>query len=208
MEQEQANRSGSGKGAYQNTDAHDEGAPDVVVERACIPVDDAVLSGIATFVNKCHALATGNSKGQVHVGICCRESLKNTRSDSRIVLASNPIVFRAGFTFVLHRLLRVGVLGRTGLGSVRSLGICTAFCSTLCWMAPDAPGPFRFLEIVVVVQVAEVLFVRHDRRVQPAVLETKRPTLQTWNMTGAKPASCSPGRVVLVIAMACPCWKT
>ena len=195
MEQEKANRSGSGKGAYQNTDAHDEGAPDVVVERACIPVDDAVLSGIATFVNKCHALATDNSKGQVHVGKCCRESLKNTRSDSRIVLASNPIVFRGGFTFVLHRLLRVGVLGRTGLGSVRSLGICTAFCSTLCWMAPDAPGPFRFLEIVVVVQVAEVLFVRHDRRVQPAVLETKRPTLQTWNMTGAKPASCSAVKV-------------
>ena len=154
-----------------------------------------MLSGIATFVNKCHALATGNSKGQVHVGKCCRESLKNTRSDSRIVLASNPIVFRAGFTFVLHRLLRVGVLGRTGLGSVRSLGICTAFCSTLCWMAPDAPGPFRFLEIVVVVQVAEVLFVRHDRRVQPAVLETKRPTLQTWNMTEAKPASCSAVKV-------------
>ena len=154
-----------------------------------------------------HVLCTLTTN-TLHVGICCRESLKNTRSDSRIVLASNPIVFRAGFTFVLHRLLRVGVLGRTGLGSVRSLGICTAFCSTLCWMAPDAPGPFRFLEIVVVVQVAEVLFVRHDRRVQPAVLQTKRPTLQTWNMTGAKPASCSPGRVVLVIAMACPCWKT
>ena len=88
------------------------------MERACIPVDDTVLSGIATFVNKCHALATDNSKGQVHVGKCCRESLKNTRSDSRIVLASNPIVFRAGFTFVLRRLLSVGVLGRTGLGSV------------------------------------------------------------------------------------------
>ena len=76
-------------------------------------------------------------------------------------------------------------------------------------MAPDAPGPFRFLKIVIVVlQVAEVLFVRHGSRVQPAVLETKRPTLQTWNMTGAKPAICSLGRVVLVIAMTCPCWKT
>ena len=62
-------------------------------------------------------------------------------------------------------------------------------------MAPDAPGPFRFLEIVVVVQVAEVLFVRHGSRVQPAVLETKRPTLQTWNMTGANPASCSAVKV-------------
>ena len=62
----------------------------------------------------------------------------------KIVLASNPIVFRAGFTFVLHRLLRVGVLGRTGLGSVRILGICTAFCSTLCWMAPDAPAAISF----------------------------------------------------------------
>jgi hypothetical protein len=54
----------------------------------------------------------------VHVGKCCRESLENKRSDSRIVLASNPIVFRGGFTFVRRRLLRVGVLGRTGLGSV------------------------------------------------------------------------------------------
>ena len=58
--------------------------------------------------------------------------------------------------------------------------------------APDAPGPFRFLKIViVVVQVAELLFVRHGGRVQPAVLESKRPTLQTCKMTGAKPASSS-----------------
>jgi hypothetical protein len=59
-------------------------------------------------------------------------------------------------------------------------------------MAPDSPGPFRFLKIViVVVQVAELLFVRHGSRVQPVVLESKRPTLQTCNMTGAKPAICS-----------------
>jgi hypothetical protein len=59
-------------------------------------------------------------------------------------------------------------------------------------MAPDAPGPFRCLKIVIVVlQVAEVRFVRHGTRVQPAVLESKRPTLQTCKMTGAKPASSS-----------------
>ena len=63
-------------------------------------------------------------------------------------------------------------------------------------MAPDAPGPFRFLKIViVVVQVAELLFVRHGSMVQPAVLESKRPTRQTCNMTGAKPASCSAVKV-------------
>jgi hypothetical protein len=64
-------------------------------------------------------------------------------------------------------------------------------------MAPDTPGPFRFLKIViVVVQVAEVLFVRHGSRVQPAILESKRPTLQTYNMTGAKPVSSSAVMVV------------
>ncbi len=63
-------------------------------------------------------------------------------------------------------------------------------------MAPDAPGPFRFLKIViVVVQVAEVLFVRHGSRVQPAVLESKRPTPQTCNMTVAKPANSSAVKV-------------
>jgi hypothetical protein len=60
-----------------------------------------------------------------------------------------------------------------------------------------APGPFRFLKIViVVVQVEEVRFVRHVNRVQPVVLESTRPTLQTCKMTGAKPASSSAVMVV------------
>ena len=78
-------------------------------------------------------------------------------------------------------------------------------------MAPDAPGPFRFLKIViVVVQVAEVLFVRHGTRVQPAVLESKRPTLQTCKMTGAKPASSSAVMVAggLLVYLLWPVFET